>query len=168
VKFYYISKKEKKQLLNTLRKLYPYIDISKVHGFEKIARVEMDKFVIIVIGTIPAFFYINEEGPYPLLLLLNTIKPEIPYVVVNEGAVRPIMRGADVMVPGIIELIDFQKNAIVGVMEPSKKAFIAVTRALMSSNEIKESNKGRALKTLHHANDKLWKISLELARKLSI
>jgi len=168
MKFYYISKKEKKQFLNNIRKLYPYIDIRKLRNSEKIARVEIDKFTIMIIGSIPAFFYIDNEGPYPLLLMLNTIKPEIPYVVVNEGAVRPIMRGADVMVPGIIELTEFQRNDIVGVMEPSKKAFIAVTKALMNSNEIRESNKGRALKTLHHANDKLWKISLELARKLSL
>lgn len=168
MKFHYISKKERKQFLNNVQKLYPYIDLEKLRDIEKVARVEIDKFIIMIIGSIPAFFYIDDEGPYPLLLMLNTIKPKIPYVVVNEGAIRPIMRGADVMVPGIIELSEFKRNDIVGVMEPSKKAFIAVTKALMSSDEIRERSKGCALRTLHYANDKLWKSSLELARKLSL
>ncbi len=157
-----MSKKEKRNFLSTIENLYPYIKIQRV---EEILKVEADDRVIIVIDGVPSFFYIQGKGPYPLLIMLNSFKPSIPYVVIDEGAVKPIMRGADVMVPGIKELSDFNIGSVVGVMEPSKRAFIAVGKALMSSEQIKSSRKGKAIENIHYAGDKIWSLSLELARR---
>ena len=87
------------------------------------------------------------------------------FAVVDEGAVRPILRGADVMAPGIVRVSDFAAGEFVVVWSPDEGSPLAVARALMSSGDIMNVRRGRALKNVHYAGDDLWKASLEVLRR---
>ena len=89
--------------------------------------------------------------------LINNTK----FVIVDEGAIVPICRGADVMAPGIKKYSDFKKNDIVvviGETSEGKRIPIAVARSLIDSYELNNKRRGKVLETLHYINDKLWQI----------
>jgi len=91
--------------------------------------------------------------------------PQYPRAVVDAGAIKPIINGADVMRPGIRELVgEFGRGDVVLVSD-EKGRVIAVTVALFSKAEILQMQRGKVLLNIHHLGDRLWKISLELAKK---
>ncbi len=79
-----------------------------------------------------------------------------PYVVVDNGALPFILKGADVMRPGIVELDEFNRGEIVAVKN-MKGLTIAVGIALFSSEEMKSMEKGKVIETLHYIKDEVWK-----------
>jgi len=161
IKRHYLSKRDSKKFKENLLRIYPKTfieDVLKLGALEE-AKVEDVKFYII--GGIPAFIII-EDKPIPTLQLLLKLKDlksyGLPIVVVDMGAVSRIIKGADVMVPGIMRLEgSFNVNDIVVVIDEKYGKPIAVCTALMSYDEIIASSKGKALKNLHHIGDKLWK-----------
>jgi len=81
---------------------------------------------------------------------------------VDEGAVAFLLRGADVMSPGIVEADPaIQPGDMVWVREAKHKRPLAVGRALITGPEMVASKKGKAVRTLHHLRDKLWEITQE-------
>jgi len=62
------------------------------------------------------------------------------------------------MVPGITHIYKkFQRGDIVIVVEEKHERVIAVGIALMEYDEIVKSEKGKAIRNIHHVGDKLWK-----------
>jgi len=110
----------------------------------------------------PIAIELDSGDRIPAIHLLNKGMCTTPHVTVDQGAVPRILNGADVMAPGIIELSEFAQGSIVGVREPQRRAFIAVGRALMSSQEIMAVKRGRAIKNLHHAGDRIWQALIEI------
>lgn len=87
----------------------------------------------------------------------------LPRIVVDEGAVRPITRGANLMRPGIVSVEgSFEKGDVIVILEPLKKIPIAVHEALVSSSDVERMERGVVSKRLHYMGDRLW----EYARKL--
>ena len=85
------------------------------------------------------------------------LKPEKYRVTVDEGALKFIMNGADVMKPGIVYADErIREGDFVYVTVEGKESPIAVGIALCSGEEMKEG-KGKAVKNLHHLKDKIWK-----------
>ncbi|ENN96481.1 RNA-binding protein [Methanocaldococcus villosus KIN24-T80] len=60
------------------------------------------------------------------------------------------------MVPGIKEVDNFNKGDVVFVLDEVHKKPICVGIALMSHEEIKNSEKGKAIKNIHYVGDKIW------------
>lgn len=89
-------------------------------------------------------------GSQPTLALL-------PAVYVDDGAIRYILKGADVMRPGIVRYDQWgPKEVLVAVRDASKARGLAVGRAVVSSDEMAGLTKGVSIKNLHHAGDKIW------------
>jgi PUA domain protein len=115
---------------------------------------------------------IHNVGEYlvPTLFLIHKSAkgkslPPYPKVVVDAGAVKPIINGADVMRPGIKEFLgDFGKDDVVFVTD-EKGRVIAVAVALYSRQEMEQMQKGKVLINLHHLGDKIWQASLELVKE---
>ena len=78
----------------------------------------------------------------------------------DSGALGPISRGADVMVPGIIKFIEkcpsFHKDEILGV-EIEGQGIFAVGIALMSYDEMVQKKEGPVIDILHVKGDSLDK-----------
>lgn len=172
----YLSKKTVKNLLQTLENRgevdRSFIDMLKNADEVKVAYG--DKFEIIVFNSIPALFKVKGLDLYiPTLYVLNMLYNTkkllvIPTVVVDEGAVEPLRRGADVMIPGIKKVLkSFNKDEFVAVLEPSEKYIIVVGTALVNSESISPSVKGKGIKNLSHLDDEIWTTSLQLVRAFS-
>lgn len=82
-----------------------------------------------------------------------------PSVMVDEGAIRFLLNGADVMRPGIRKFDPWgDKGMTVVVKEEKKGRAIAVSSSLVSSGEAGRMSKGACLKNLHHVGDRYWNL----------
>ncbi|WP_457557660.1 DUF1947 domain-containing protein [Candidatus Harpocratesius sp.] len=103
----------------------------------------------------------HREGKFiPLLSYLT--KQDLPYprVKVDQGAVKFMSKGADVMRPGIIEISDgIHPGDIVLIEDPQHGRILSVGEALYSSEEIESMNTGKVIKCIHSLSDPIWNFS---------
>ena len=93
---------------------------------------------------------------YPTLM--NESVDGLPSVMVDMGAVPYVCNGADVMSPGITEVVgEFGEGDLVVVRDERHRKPLAVGVALTSSREMRGMPKGKAVKNVHYVGDKLWK-----------
>ena len=86
-----------------------------------------------------------------------------PGAVVDEGAIRFLLNGADVMRPGIRRLDDWgAAGKMVVVREEKKGRAIAVGPSLVASSEAQGMTKGSCVKNLHHVGDSYWNLHKSL------
>jgi PUA domain protein len=80
-----------------------------------------------------------------------------PTVVVDEGATRFLVNGADVMRPGIRTMDDWGvAGKMVVVKEEKKGRAIVVGPTTVSGAEAAAMSKGGCVKNLHHVGDRYW------------
>jgi PUA-domain protein len=119
-------------------------------------RAEADEGIdLVYVGGRPLLMMV--EG-VPFFTILGAI--ELPVkkrlVVVDSGAVRFIVNGADVMNPGIVTADpEIAAGDLVVVIEEKYRKPLAIGRALISGPEMK--GEGKAVKSLHHVGDHIWK-----------
>jgi len=76
--------------------------------------------------------------------------------VVDAGAVRFVVNGADIMNPGIVNADpEIAPGDLVVVVEERYRKPLAVGRALIPGTEMK--GEGKAVKSMHHVGDLIWK-----------
>lgn len=86
-----------------------------------------------------------------------------PSVVVDEGAIKFLLNGADVMRPGIRKMDDWgEAGAIVVIKEEKKGRAIAVGLSTTSGPQASAMSKGSCLKNLHYVGDKYWTLHKQL------
>ena len=81
---------------------------------------------------------------------------KFPKATVDAGAIKFVCNGANVMRPGIKKFTEFQKDDIICVVEEDHNKFLAVGKALVSSDEMSTITKGEVVKNLHYISDKYW------------
>jgi len=149
---HYLSKKEKKALLNTLREKY-----NTHFEADKIEVVYLEDEKIYVFDGHPAFMEKNNKLLPLLTWLLEKGHCFLPKIVVDKGAIKPIGSGADVMAPGIVRLEgDFKEKTIVVVVE-EKGIPIAVVETLYDKETIENLSKGKVAVNIHWPGDRIWK-----------
>ncbi len=103
-------------------------------------------------------FVKSGESYFPFLGSAATLAL-FPSVIVDEGAIKFMLNGADVMRPGIRKLDDWGGTGkMVVVKEEKKGRAIAVGPSLVTSAEVQEMAKGGCIKNLHHVGDKYWNL----------
>ena len=153
-----LSKKDRRHILNSIKTLYPRLDVEELAKSNIEYLVENDVELVLVNGT-PAFILLENSFIPHLKFLLRRHASWLPIVVIDDGAVKPISRGADLMRPGILEIIGkFSKNDIIVIVDPRHKLPLAVHRAIYSSEEVLGMKRGRVAKSIHHVGDKYWRI----------
>ena len=145
-----ISKSETSALLRIISETWsmecPKIKNLRVHQISDDAQIiTADRLKILRIS----------DSYLPFLSETDTLE-RFPSVIVDMGAVRFMCKGANVMRPGIKKFTDFKKDGIVCVVEESQHKFLAVGRALVSSSELKDMEKGEVVKNLHYISDRFW------------
>jgi PUA domain protein len=147
-----ISKSETTALLKTVSEKWgieiPKIKNLKVHQISDEAQIITGQGIKIL----------NTDNTYIPFLSETTMLEKFPYVMVDMGAVKFMCKGANVMRPGIKNHSEFQKDNIVCIIEESQHKFLAVGKALVSSNELDAMQKGEIVKNLHYISDKFWEI----------
>ena len=130
--------------------------VSYDFSFDKKDNVEqLDN--LILLDTKPLFF-LYEDKIIPTLKLLLT-KELLRKVVIDMPAVPFIVKGADVMRPGIKETDNFKKDDIIMIVDENNKKPLAVGVALFSSEEISKMEKGKVIHLIHHIGDSIWSVS---------
>jgi len=81
---------------------------------------------------------------------------KFPKAVVDSGAIKFVCNGANVMRPGIKKFTEFQKDDIICVVEEVHNKFLAIGKALVSSEDMANISKGEVVKNLHYISDKYW------------
>jgi PUA domain protein len=80
-----------------------------------------------------------------------------PSATVDEGAIKFLLNGADVMRPGIRSFDDWGgPGTIVVIKEEKKGRAIAIGLSTVSGSEASAMTKGSCLKNLHHVGDRYW------------
>ena len=164
----FLSKKEIKKLLSkiTYEDLRSFIEKA---GSVEFALLDNDNGIISIDGT-PSIIVLdpdfNKIIPHLAAIVYKKICVNLPYVVIDRGALPHILNGADVMRPGVVKISeDIEKDQIVLIKEIDKKIPIALGIALFDSKEIKNMSKGKIIKTLHYFKDNFWNIGKQLMTK---
>lgn len=104
----------------------------------------------------PIAFKINNKV-YPTLKTILKHNLNSGKVVVDMGALRFIANGADVMAPGIVDADEeIKEGDIIFVVDENHNKPLCVGIALMDGKSMKESNKGKAINTIHYIGDDVW------------
>jgi len=97
----------------------------------------------------------------PLLTVRGALayRPTRRYVTVDMGAVKFVYNGADVMAPGIVEAdAAISAGDFVWIRDERNLRPLAVGEALTTGGEMRVSEKGKSVRSIHHVGDELWKM----------
>lgn len=146
-----LSNSEKKELNNQLEQKFRLVDFIKKEDIVDKA----DDFILIQ-GKKLFFYHDNEVVPtLHALLKQNTI---LKKVIVDMGAVKFVIKGADIMRPGIRKLDEnIVKNEFVVIVDETHGKPLAVGKMLFSGEEVMAMNSGKVIKNLHYIGDEIWK-----------
>ena len=158
MKLHYLSKREKNKLSELIDNKLPLLNIEKI---KDIKSVKLNSDISILVSD--SFMLINlNNNVFPFLKDKETLG-KLPIITVDQGAIRFICNGANIMRPGIKDMNhDFQKNAIVVIVEELHNTNIAVGQTLYSKNEILDLKQGPVISNLHFLGDDIWKSSLSI------
>ena len=82
-----------------------------------------------------------------------------PSATVDEGAIKFMLNGADVMRPGIRKFDDWGPvGRMVVVKEEAKGRAIAVGPSTVTSADAQGMSKGGCIRNLHHVGDRYWNL----------
>lgn len=86
------------------------------------------------------------------------LNPARRKVVVDPGAVKFIINGADTMSPGIVESDpDIKIGDLVIIVEKAHGKAIGIGKALMDG-KLMIGGKGKAVKSIHYVGDEIWNL----------
>ncbi|MDM7913227.1 MAG: RNA-binding protein [Methanotrichaceae archaeon] len=136
--------------------LEPFLEDASALRKASLERAETDEGVDLIFVDGRPLIMIIEGQPFFTVLGAIELKPNKRLVVVDSGAVRFIVNGADVMKPGIVSADpEIAPGDLVIVVEERHKKPLAIGRAPIPGTEMK--GEGKAIKSLHHVGDQVWK-----------
>ena len=113
----------------------------------------------VVFENLDGLTYVQSEEGYLPFLGSQEALDLFPAATGDEGAIRCMLNGADVMRPGIKTIDQWgEQGKVVIVREEKKGRAIAVGRATVSSGEAQSMTKGACLRNVHHVGDRYWTI----------
>lgn len=96
-----------------------------------------------------------------LSVLVSADPDLLPTVQVDRGAIKFVLKGADIMAPGLTSAggslpADLPAETYVAVLAEGMTQILAIGKTTMSADEMRKVNKGTAITNLHYLNDGLW------------
>ncbi len=164
-KRYFISSKESREIVSSVLKRHPEL----APLFPKL-KVSLEA-VEYETGKGPERVLLYEGRPVLVQKATGEVVPfvgvaraegvRLKRVVVDQGAVRFILNGADVMGPGIVDVDgDVEEGELVVVVDERYGAPLAIGYALRPASEMKE--RGKSVKNVHHAKDRATDVIRDL------
>lgn len=100
------------------------------------------------------FKHDNKWVPTIRTLLQHDLLKE---VVVDMGAVKFVVNGADIMRPGVVSCNDQIKvGDVVVIKDENNNKPLAIGTALFSGPELMQQSKGKVVASMHYVGDKIW------------
>jgi PUA-domain protein len=151
-----LKERDVKDLVNELKTRF------RGDFFDTKATIEvgtLEEFTVLLVDDNIDFLMHNNKLMFTLQGL-NKYQPTTNFVVVDMGAVGFIVKGADVMAPGITDADPMiQKDDLVWICDEKYRKPLALGIALMTGEEMKTKKPGKAVKTLHYVGDRLWMLT---------
>ena len=83
------------------------------------------------------------------------------YATVDMGAINFVIKGADIMSPGIVDADEsIEPGETIVIIEESHHKPLAIGTSLITGKEMVENNKGKAIENLHYVGDSIWELNL--------
>mmetsp|Transcript_17530 Transcript_17530/g.56532 ORF Transcript_17530/g.56532 Transcript_17530/m.56532 type:complete len:134 (-) Transcript_17530:114-515(-) len=122
---------------------------------------------VVVVNKVPLFFNLRDGAYFPTLRLLHQYPNMMNKVRVDRGAIKFVLNGSHIMCPGLTSpgatLHDsVAEDEPVAIFAEGKELPLALGLTKMSTDDIKNINKGVGVDNIHFLNDGLWK-TLELS-----
>ncbi|ASJ10169.1 RNA-binding protein [Thermococcus sp. P6] len=163
-----LSKKEIRQIIREMESLFGREIAEGMLGRkDRVEVADFDRSTEIILVNGKPFFIRRKGLIFPLVAALYEISNEEDLrkwprrVVVDSGAVPFILKGADVMAAGIVDADEnVREGDFVFVVEEEYGRPLAIGTALMSGRDMKEKPKGKAVKNIHHAGDRIWELTV--------
>nr|WP_209679845.1 RNA-binding protein [Methanohalophilus levihalophilus] len=151
-----LRKSDRKKLLDDLEKRFKGLESLEDSRLETI---KADGTPVLLVDGQPLFF--QESNVW-----FPTVKGVLEYgldrysVVVDKGAVRFVVNGADIMCPGIVSADPgVSEGDLVIIKEEGHNKPLAIGKALMDGPEM-VADSGKAIKSLHYVGDSLWNLEI--------
>ena len=104
----------------------------------------------------------TENKIIPTLKAVLSLEITEKYATVDMGAINFVIKGADIMSPGIV---DADKTIVAGetivIIEETHRKPIAIGTSLISGEEMIENSKGKAIENLHYVGDTIWDLKIQ-------
>ncbi len=120
----------------------------------KVDTIEVGNFSLYIVDDFPAVLERSGRLFHTISYFLRNGTEK--YVEVDDGAVKYILNGADVMRPGIIDFSEFSEGDEVVILNKNK--ILGVGIALCPSERLREMKKGKVVKTLYTIKDEIFRI----------
>lgn len=151
-----LRKSEKKKLLDDLEKRFKGLEVLENSRLESI---KADGIPVLLVDGQPLFFQESD-------VWFPTIKGVLEYdidryvVIVDKGAVRFVVNGADIMCPGIVSADpEVAEGDLVIIKEEGHNKPLAIGKALIESSKM-VADSGKAIKSIHYVGDSLWNLEI--------
>ncbi|MEM1579917.1 MAG: PUA domain-containing protein [Nitrososphaerota archaeon] len=154
----YLSKKDSARFIEKLKSL-DWFKKNLEEKIENVFKIEIDDLKIYKLGKTIILEKNNIFLPTLLEEFSKNILDSLPTLIVDMGAVPHIVNGADVMRPGVINVIGvFREGDLVVVRDQRHGKPIAICTALVDVDSFKTMVKGKVAKNIHYVNDKIWNL----------
>lgn len=117
---------------------------------------------LLVLDHTPLFFNTRDGGWFPTLRILHKYPDMMLKLRADQGAIKFVLSGANIMAPGLTSPGATIHNEVdaetpVAIYAEGKENAMAVGWTKMSTEDMRNINKGIAVDNLHYLNDGLWK-----------
>ena len=125
---------------------------------DQVELIKTENLKIISINKVSSFFYYRDEI-VPTLKKLQIETDLLKQIVVDMGAIKFVVNGADIMRPGIVKVGDeiLERDFVVIIDETNKKP-LAVGIALVCTEEMRAKTGGKVIKNIHFVGDEIWEL----------
>ncbi len=155
-----LSNKENKQLVVDLLNVLGEQAQTFFNKKDKLEKIKTDKGTFVVKEKKIWLFQWKNQF-FPSIHCLRESKLLVHKVVVDVGAIKFVLNGADIMFPGIVYFDDvIEKGDFVVVREEKADTIIAVGISLISHKDFSKTNKGKAVRVINHLRDEIWNFRL--------
>ena len=136
-----------------VNKLIEYLNVT-INKKDNCAMVD-DK--IILLNNIPSFFLC--EGKWVPTLKYLIEHDILKKIVVDMGAIKFVIKGADIMRPGITKIdLDIKENEPILIVDETHGKTIAVGIALCDGTTMDQKDSGKVVKNVHYVGDEIWRM----------
>lgn len=146
----HLSNKEKKEINKILVGEYTLNKKDEVTESDEILYKNKEKYLLI-----------TEKNKKQILKVVphlkSIIEAGIKSVYIDNGAIPFLIKGADMMRPGITEIEDeINSGDTIFIRDAGHKKVLAVGIAVATSEELRKQEKGIVAKTIHYMGDKYY------------
>lgn len=148
-----------KKIKEIKKELGNYQNIIPKKSQVELVKIEDYPDILLIDGE-PLLMQIDNKTIPTLHAMVNEEITE-KYATVDMGAINFVIKGADIMSPGIVDADEtITEGETIVIIEEKHHKPLAIGTSLISGKEMVENNKGKAVENLHYVGDSIWELNI--------